>query len=270
MSRGIYNKVAADYDRHAWVQHEIAEGLMERLEFTRLQPERVIDLGAGTGRGATLLRKRYPKAWLAAVDLSNAMLAEARRTKVMDAVVAADARQLPFAPDTLDLVFASSVLQWCDPLQTALSEICRVLRSGGVLTFSTYGPDTLCELRQAQEAGGFSGMVNEFEDMHVIGDRLLDAGFQDPVVDVERMVVPYESVADLLRDIRGIGSHRLAPPAKGLTSPARWQAMIEAYPLQAGEVTATYEVIYGYALGPHPGDEDGVTRVPLSSLISRI
>ncbi len=265
--RRRFDRAAARYDRFAGVQREVASRLLDRLDLIRVEPERVLDLGAGTGDGAAQLVQRYPRARVIAVDFSWSMLRQSRKRETGCSPITADAFQLPLAPGSIDLVFSSSTLQWCVPLAGALREILRATRPGGLLMFSTYGPDTLRELRAAQRAAGIEGGVNEFADMHPVGDLLLEEGFQDPVLDVERLDVSYASVQELVRELRGIGSSRVGPPPERLCSRRQWRALAEAYPTDdQGRARATYEVIYGHALAPVSRSRDGTTTVPVSAI----
>ena len=261
-----FERAAGSYDRHAGVQREVTARLLERLDFVRVDPARVLDLGAGTGDGAARLQARFPRARVLAADFAPAMLRRARAERGVRLACACDAFRLPLAARSVDLAFSSSTLQWCEPLDGALAELLRVLRPGGLLLFATYGPDTLRELRAAQAAAGIAGGVNEFRDMHPIGDLLTAQGWADPVLDAERLDVSYASPEALLRELRGVGSRRAAPGAP--VSRGRLQAMLDAYPRGAdGRVRATYEVIYGHALGPAGrAAEDGAATVPLEAL----
>lgn len=260
-----FERAAGSYDRHAGVQREVTARLLERLDFVRVDPARVLDLGAGTGDGAARLQARFPRARVLAADFAPAMLRRARAERGVRLAAACDAFRLPLAARSVDLAFSSSTLQWCEPLEDALAELLRVLRPGGLLLFATYGPDTLRELRAAQAAAGIAGGVNEFRDMHPIGDLLTAQGWADPVLDAEPLEASYASPEALLRELRGVGSRRAAPGAP--VSRGRFRAMLDAYPRGAdGRVRATYEVIYGHALGPAARAEDGVATVPLEAL----
>ena len=265
--RRRFDRAAACYDQFAGVQREITLRLLERLDLVQVDPGCVVDLGAGTGDGATQLGQRYPRAQIIAVDFSHAMLKQGQKDGSAGTSVAADAFQLPFAPGTVDLVFSSSTLQWCLPLAEVLQEISRVLRPGGLLMFSTYGPDTLNELQAAQRAAGMEGGVNEFSDMHPIGDLLLEEGYQDPVLDVERLDASYASVRDLVRELKGIGSSRIESPAAQPCTRDQWQALAEAYPVDdQGRVHATYEAIFGHALAPVSRTRGETATVPVSAI----
>ena len=262
-----FEQAAADYDRHAGVQQEVTRRLLARLELVRIDPTRILDLGAGTGEGAAQLQQCHPEAQVIAVDFAQGMLQRARARAPDGQPVVADAFQLPLAPASVDLVFSSSTLQWCVPLADALAEIIRVLRPGGLLMFSTYGPDTLRELATAQQAAGLDGGVNPFSDMHPIGDLLLEEGFRDPVLDVERLDVSYASARALVREIKGIGSRRLEPGAGPLPTRQQWRALDAAYPVDAqARVHATYEVIYAHAIAPLSRTRGTVSTVPVAGL----
>ena len=265
--RRRFDRAAARYDEFAGVQREITLRLLERLDLVQVDPGCVVDLGAGTGDGTAQLRQRYPQARIIAVDFSHAMLQQNQKRGQTGSSVAADAFHLPFAPGMADLVFSSSTLQWCVPLAEALREISRVLRPGGLLMFSTYGPDTLQELHAAQQAAGMEGGVNEFSDMHPIGDLLLEEGYQDPVLDVERLDVSYASVRDLMIELKGIGSSRIDSPAAQPCTRHQWQALTDAYPADdQGRIHATYEVIFGHALAPVSRAHGETATVPITAV----
>ena len=265
--RRKFDRAATSYDRFAGVQREITLRLLERLDLVQVAPGCVVDLGAGTGDGTTQLGRRYAQAHVIAVDFSHAMLCRGQGREPTGDPIVADAFQLPFAPGTVDLVFSSSTLQWCMPLAGALQEISRVLRPGGLLMFSTYGPDTLQELQAAQRAVGLEGSVNAFTDMHPIGDLLLEEGYQDPVLDVERLDASYASVRGLAQELKGIGSSRIESPAAPPGTRKQWQALTEAYPTDdQGRVHATYEVIFGHALAPVSRTRGEAATVPVSAI----
>ncbi len=259
-----FDRAAEHYDHYAAIQQDIAEQLLTRLSFIHLQPQCVLDLGAGTGFSTQQLQQSYPEAQVIAVDFSQAMLLQARHANTIPNAVAADIFCLPLANDSVDLVFSSSTLQWCEPLELVLEEIARILRPDGLLMFSSYGPDTLQELRDAQQVAGIQYGVNTFRDMHPIGDLLLAQGYRDPVLDTERLDVSYASVEQLMRELRGIGSSRMEIGEEPNMTRQQWQSVREAYPVdEDGRIHTTYEIIYGHALAAPeatlaPSPEDNV------------
>jgi malonyl-CoA O-methyltransferase len=229
--------------------------LLERVAAFNFQPRVVLDLGAGTGRVTRELKRRYPRALVIALDLAPGMLREARRHQPLwrrFARVCGDALRLPLADASVDLVFSSLMLQWCEPLGAAFAEVRRVLGPQGFFAFSTLGPDTLHELRHAwTQADGYNH-VNGFVDMHDVGDALVHAGLVEPVLDVERLVLNYADALALMRDLKTIGARNAtAGRPRSLAGRARLTRVQDAYETfrRAGQLPATYEVIYGAAWG---------------------
>jgi malonyl-CoA O-methyltransferase len=265
--RRSFSAAAADYDRHAFLQHEVAQRLIERLDAIKLDPARVLDLGSGTGLATERLAARFPKAVIVALDCARPMLEHARAKQAPSWVarllgrppaicfLQADAEQLPLANASCDAVFSNLTMQWCDP-QRVMAEGLRVLVPRGLFMFATLGPDTLKELRAAfARADGANAQqhVNRFVDMHDLGDMLVEAGFADPVMDQETLTLTYTELKSLFEDLKGIGAHNVMPGrAPGLTGKARWARMTSAYESlrRDGRLPATYEVVYGHAWKP--------------------
>ncbi|KAA3629397.1 MAG: malonyl-[acyl-carrier protein] O-methyltransferase BioC [Proteobacteria bacterium] len=253
--RAAFNRAAASYDAAAGLQREVGERLLERLDWIKFQPQQILELGCGTGHCTRILERRYRKGRLVALDLAEAMLERARRgggwfhkTRYL----CGDAERLPVADASADLIFSNLTLQWCNDLGATFREFRRVLRPGGVVLFSTFGPDTLYELRAAWAAVDERSHVNRFLDMHDVGDALLSAGLGDPVMDVDRIRIDYQNVRALMCDLKAIGAHNVTadrPP--GLTGRRRMAAVEQAYePLRReGLLPASYEVVYGHAWG---------------------
>ena len=189
----------------------------------------------------------------------RAMLREARRRSHWRRrllLVCADLTRIPLAAASIDLIFTNLSLQWCNDLGQAFNEFRRVLRPGGTLLFSTFGPDTLTELRQAWSAVDGRTHVNDFTDMHLVGDALLGAGFQQPVMDAEQLTLTYSSVAQLLNELKGLGAHNLTRQRNhALTGRRRLKAMIDAYQsfCRDDRYPASWEVVYGMARAPAEG-----------------
>lgn len=254
--RAAFERAARGYDAAAALQQEVARRLLERLELTAIQPARVLDLGCGTGRNLTELRRRYPRARLVAVDFAfNMLLAARRRLGFWRRVplTCADALHLPFRAGSFDFIYCNLVLQWCDDLDQALVELRRTLAPHALLLFSSFGPDTLKELRSAwREVDGLNH-VNRFIDMHDVGDALIRAGFVEPVMDVEQLTLTYANVQALAQDLKAIGAHNVtAGRPRGLGGRRRAAQLTAAYERfrRDGRLPATYEVVYGTAWTP--------------------
>jgi malonyl-CoA O-methyltransferase len=253
--RRSFDRAAKTYDGAAVLHKEIRENLLERLALVTLVPRVVLDAGAGTGHGSRALKRRYPNALVIALDSSGQMLkAAARQQSWLRPFrrVCADAQFLPLADGSVDLIVSNLLLQWCDP-EAALAEFRRVLAPDGLLSFSSFGPDTLRELRSAWAEADMHSHVQQFIDMHDLGDALVRNGFAAPVLDVERFTLRYLDVRKVAADLKATGAHNAtAGRAKGLTGPHKFAAMEAAYEhfRQDGRLPATYEVVFAHAWVP--------------------
>jgi len=254
-TRRSFEQAASGYDRAAVLQQEVARRLLERLALMTIRPRRVLDLGCGTGQCIAGLMARYKTADVVALDIAAPMLNNARRRgrwlRKPDCICG-DAEQLPLADNSIDLVFSNLMLQWCLDLGRVFNEVQRVLRPGGLLLFTSFGPDTLQELRASwARVDGYSH-VNTFQDMHDVGDALLRARFADPVMDVERLTLTYPDVWQLMRELKQIGAHNVtAGRPRGLTGRSRMRALVQAYEGYRceGVLPASYEIVNGHAWG---------------------
>jgi malonyl-CoA O-methyltransferase len=262
-----FDRASASYDTHARLQREVREELLSRLPFFKLTPHRVVDLGCGTGEGAAALRRQFRRAETIAIDLAPGMLAQAgRRSRPWRrfARVCADAAALPLASGSVDLIFSSLMLQWCEQPQAAFAEISRVLRPDGLLLFSTLGPQTLDELRGAWRVVDSLPHVSEFLDLPQLSVLLGGAGLAEPVRH-------YPDALALMRELQGLGARNAASARqRGLFGRSALRAMTAAYEAlrtPAG-VPATFEVIYGAAFGARPPAErpGNETLIPLSAI----
>jgi malonyl-CoA O-methyltransferase len=251
-----FDRASASYDAAAALQDRVRGELVSRLDELKVEPQTILDLGAGTGHGSRALKRRFPKAMVVATDIAAGMLEQARsqsRWLRRFERVRADAYALPFAAGTFDLVFSNLMLQWCDDLDAVFGELARVLKPGGLLLFSTFGPDTLVELREAWgNAGDAGNHVNHFFDAHALGSALMHAQLAEPVLDVDRIVVGYADVMSLMRELKAIGAHNVTNGrARGLTGRQRLSAMTRAYEAlrRDGKLPATWEVIYASTWG---------------------
>jgi malonyl-CoA O-methyltransferase len=267
-----FDRASMSYDAAAALQERVRNELLDRLQELKVKPRAILDLGAGTGHGSRALKRLYPGSPVVAVDIAPGMLQQAKqqsRWLRRFERVRADAYALPFADGAFDLVFSSLMLQWCDDLDAVFAEIARVLKPGGLLLFSTFGPGTLAELRDSwASAGDNSNHVNHFFDPHALGSALLQASLAEPVLDVDRVVERYSDVMSLMRELKAIGAHNVTRGrARGLTGRRKLAAMTGAYETlrRDGGLPATWEIIYASAWGGERRNEAGF---PQETLIS--
>ena len=277
--RRAFSRASAGYASAAALQREVETRLLESLELLELAPERgadwspgvVLDVGSGPGRAARAMRARWPKAQVIALDLSIDMLRQLPRGGLRDALslrrpvdrICADLRALPLPDASVDLLFSNLCLQWIDDLPAAFAGFRRVLKPGGALVVSTFGPDTLWELREAFARADELPHVSPFATIAQFGDALMHAGFRDPVLDRDVLVRGHADLGALMRELRAIGAtNALRRRRHTLTGRARFAAAAEAYePLrgaglpdaQAGLLPASWEVITALAWAPQPG-----------------
>lgn len=249
-----FAKAATHYDQHAILQQEVGRRLVERLDYIRLIPERILDLGAGTGLITQLLKKRYRHSQIVAIDHAHAMLRQAYQKDSWwsrQHYCCANAHFLPLADNSMDLIVSNLMLHWCNEIPQVLREVHRVLRPNGMFMFATLGPMTLHELRNSWAQVDLKMHVNEFGDMHDLGDALLRASFADPVVDMETIILNYQRVIDLMRDLKGIGAHNMnSERPNSFIGKSHFQQVLAAYEQYRqpnGKLPASYEVIYGHA-----------------------
>lgn len=273
---------AADrYDAADALGREVGQRMLERLDLMRLPDGAVADVGCATGSATRLLQKRYPERLILGVDPSIGLLAASQpgagpvsRMRAWFGSgrvrrVGADPVRLPLRPGSVALVWSNLLLQAIDDPEGAMRSWMSALVPGGLLMFSTLGPDTLRELRRAFAAVDALPHVHDFVDMHNIGDSLVAAGFADPVMDMELITLTYPTVAALAADLRGLGqSNAAAGRGRGFFPPARWRAMVDCYERARvdGRLPATFEVIQGHAWKPAEGPRrtaDGLDIVRL-------
>ncbi|WP_206954669.1 methyltransferase domain-containing protein [Trinickia acidisoli] len=282
--RRIFDRRAAKFGEVAFLPREIAGRMRERLDYIKVNPTSMLDAGCGMGDDLPLLRERFPEAPLAGVDLSYSMLTRALPHAVGDTgwrrllpaalqrslgargprLAQADFAALPFAAGAFDFIWSNLALHWHAQPDLVLPEWARVLKSGGLLMFSTLGPDTLRELRGAyaevEAAHGLpsAAHVIDFVDMHDLGDMLVESGFEIPVMDQETLTITYRSPQSLLADVRRWGAypHRRAvagengSPAAVAHARRLHAALLEALEARRradDTIALTFEVIYGHA-----------------------
>lgn len=272
-----FNDAASTYDEAAFFQREIADRLLERLDYIRINPAFILDLGAGTGYAAKLLEKKYKKAKIILFDLAEKMLVKSKATKKWfdhKRYVCGDAERLPFANNSMDLIFSNLMLHWTSDVEATIKEIHRVLKPNGLLLFSSLGPDTLFELKQSWAAIDQGEHVHQFIDMHNIGDYLQRTHFLDPVIDMEFITLTYNDLRKIFLDLKDLGTHNISKNRlKGLTGKTKFRKFVQAYEqyrTTEGMIPVTYEVIYGLGWGTEVNAQKNEVSIPLSSIRKRI
>ena len=262
--RRAFNRAANRYDAAAVLQREVCGRMLERLDYIKLKPKHVLDVGSGTGWGTRQLAQRYISAHIVALDIAQGMLQAARDKsswwrKLFDSgkqsFLCADVEALPLAANSMELVWSNLTVQWCNDLPATFVELHRVLKVEGLLMFSTFGPDTLQELRAAFQGVDGYNHINRFADMHDIGDMLVAAGFAEPVMDMETITLTYSDVKAVMQDLRNIGAHNVtAGRVPGLMGKMAWNTVLQNYERlrRDGKLPATFEVVYGHAWKPQP------------------
>lgn len=266
-ARASFGRAAETYDAAAILQKQVREEMLSRLDLVKLNPQVVLDAGCGTGLASHALQKKYAKSQVVSLDFAYPMLQKTRKTCNQSGLVhklksllgsrtqsllCADIEALPLAKASTGLLWSNLAIQWCNDLDATLQEFHRVLQPEGLLMFSTFGPDTLRELRVATDAasGNEYTSVSRFIDMHDIGDALVRAGFSAPVLDVERFTLTYDDVKSVMRDLKSIGAHNATDGrARGLMGRGYFAKLEAAYEQfrQDGKLPATFEVVYAHA-----------------------
>jgi malonyl-CoA O-methyltransferase len=262
--RTAFERAAGSYDQAAVLQREISNRMLSRLEYIKYVPEVILDAGSGTGYGSQQLAKRYPDSQLIAMDIAWAMLSHARPNtawwqRLLPSLqqhacyVCADIEQIPIKNESVGMIWSNLALQWCNDLEHTFAEMHRILRTDGLVMFSTFGPDTLKELRQSFAQVDAFSHVNRFIDMHDIGDLLVHNGFSTPVMDMEYITLTYPDAPSVMRDLKAIGAHNVTQGRQqGLMGKNKWRKVIAEYEKlrRDGKLPATYEVVYGHAWKP--------------------
>ena len=281
-----FSRAASGFKQADFLHREIRDRLLSRLPGVRIEPDWVMDLGAGNASAAESLLQAFPGSRIIALDFSREMLAEANtkpssqatlsddsRTRPI-AAICGDAQRLPIADQSIDLIFSNLLLQHClDPL-SVLTEARRILRFPGLFTFTTLGPDSFRELREAWAGADNFSHIALCMDMHNLGDALIHAGFAEPVMYAEKLTITYQSLARAISDLRRVGSiNATIDRNPGLTGRQAWQRLTDGYELfrnADGKLPVTVEIIYGLAWSGQPDSgmqlSDGEFEIPVEDV----
>ncbi len=259
---------AARFDEHAFVHGVTRDGLFARIEPMTIRARHVLDLGSATGASVEALRKRFPKARVHALDRSRRMLKRQRGGWLRKpSRIQADARKLPFADNSIDVVFANLLLPFIDGIDQVFSEVSRVLADGGLFAFSSLGPDSFAELRRAWAAVDTAEHVARFNDMHDIGDLLVRAGLRDPVLDVDWLKVSYRKADTLFADLAATGARNtLRDRPNGLMGRRRFEAFVGNLFPDERPLELELELVYGHAFGGAPMQARGPIAIDPASI----
>ena len=268
--RAAFDRAANTYDASAVLQKIVREEMLSRLDLVNIKPKAILDAGCGTGHGSFALQKRFKQAQVVSLDIALMMLQKTRQQqpflrKLLTShnLLCADIEQLPLANASVGMIWSNLAIQWCNDLDSAFKEAARVLHADGLYMFSTFGPDTLKELRAATNEANHDAdnhdadnhdaaytHVSRFIDMHDIGDALIRNGFSAPALDVEHYTLTYDNVKSVMTDLKNIGANNAtAGRNRGLAGKGFLQQLTQAYEQfrENGKLPATFEVIYGHA-----------------------
>ena len=270
--RASFDRAAQTYDAAAILQKLVRTEMLSRLDLVKIKPQVILDAGCGTGHGSFALQKKFSSAQVVSLDIALGMLQKTQQQQPLlhkifkqKNLICADIEHLPIANSSLGMVWSNLALQWCNDLDGAFNQIARVLQPNGLLIFSTFGPDTLKELRAATNNGNTH--VSRFIDMHDIGDALTRAGFSAPVLDVEHYTLTYDDVKAVMRDLKAIGAHNATEGrARGLQGRGFLQQLAQNYEQFRvnGKLPATFEVVYGHAWKAETKPDLGIGVSPIA------
>lgn len=249
-----FSQSADQFEKHAFFHHEIAERLLERLELMNSKPKAILDAGCGTGFCTRALKNKFPKSNIVGVDLAEGMIEHALKKQPFfkkNEYKVADIESLPFSTNSFELVFSNLALLWLENPENGLAELNRVLKPGGLIIFSTLGPESLLELRESWLRIDSNIHINHFADMQVMGDAVHKSGFENTVMDRDVLTLKYKTLKGMMTDIKLSGAHNMhRARSKGLMGRKAFEKLVKYYDelrLEDGGLPATFEVVYGHA-----------------------
>ncbi|MFZ6818454.1 methyltransferase domain-containing protein [Undibacterium sp. Ji22W] len=261
-----------------FLRREIADRMAEKLALIKIDAKHIVDAGCGDGADLSRLNVRFPFAKsIMGIDASQQALMQSEFFEVQQksslnalfqrlfhlnsansaavSLLCGDFAVLPLAPNSIDVLWSNLALHWHPQPDQVLGEWFRVLARNGIVMFSSFGPDTFIELKQAFALVDTYPHTLPFVDMHDFGDMLVAAGFATPVMDVERITLRYQDPRQLLKDVRALGGNPLANRRQTLLGKAAFTRLLsnlEQKRESDGRIPLTIEVVFGHAFKPVP------------------
>ena len=253
--RKVFDRHAKTYDEYSSLQNKISDNLFKKLDLIEVRPSVILDLGCGTGRNGVILKEKYQNIKLINYDFSINMLREAKKNQhkilgTKSEFICGDIEELSFTENTFDVIWSTSSLQWCNNLSDIFKKAKSILKPGGLFIFSTFGPNTLFELRNVTKKISNYQKTNNFLDLLSIKDKLINGGFSNPVIDAEEFCLRYKNINNFFLDLRRIGgTSGFKSKKNGLSGKSFLKLISDGYNEYSydGIYPATYEAVYGYA-----------------------
>ena len=274
-AQAAFNKASVSYEEAAVLQKHVLGEMFLRLKLLKINPEIILDLGCGPGNAGPDLKATYRPRDLIYLDFAYDMLKKAEQknkdhflksfsNKTSQQFICADMEAIPLSEGSIDMIWSNLSLQWCNHLDQVFTQIGKILKHNGLFIFSTFGPSTLHELRASLASFSQHSHVNQFIDMHDIGDALVGCGFSDPVLDVDLYTLTYSTFKEIMYDLKYIGARNaLEGRAKGMTGKGFLYQLEKSYETYRADkkLPASYEVVYGHAWKVNkPLDESSVVK----------
>jgi malonyl-CoA O-methyltransferase len=242
-----FSRAAATYDSVAQLQRDIGTQLFSRLPAALSAQSTLLDIGSGTGFFTRQLATQYGESHIIGLDIAEGMLRYSSVQQEGINWLCADAESLPLANNSVDVIFSSLAIQWCNNLPQLMAELARVLKPGGQVHIATLGPDTLHELKSAWQQVDNYVHVNRFQSSHNLVAVLQSAQLTLGEIKQENRTLHYDHLKELTRELKALGAHNMnSGKPEGLTGRARMLAFKTAYEQFRGAqgLPATYDVIY--------------------------
>ena len=263
-----FNTKASSYDEYSVAQREVGRRMIERLDLLKFKPLNILDLGSGTGYLAELLLAKFPESNVTCLDLAENMLLKCREKAPNLNLIISDIENMPFRPASFDLIISSFTLHWCEEIEKIFHDVRKSLKGDGIFMFTTVGPNTLRELQEAYTYIDIEQHVNSFTDMHMYGDSLLKCGFDDPVMDVEEIIVEYSSFKGVLNSLKKTGANTVIGQEPSYISKKSYIELSNVYPKNDdnGKFPVTYEMIYGMSWKRVKKTNDNPKVIPIKKI----